>query len=331
MSDSAPHSTADPSGLLVARARVRALYSPLPSSVASVLVGVLVVFVFLLPSGNPDLYKAWAAYMLTTVALRGWIWHMYNEAGGDGDPARWEWAATAALFLTAAGWGALSGPLLPGEPALQTFVLMIVLVIAFTGAVYTATSLPAFIAFVAPVLGPAILRFWQQGSAGGTFGPLIAAAACVVVLLLVQRTLERFMLDRIRRQISAESLAAEQQAIFEAAPLGIMVIADGHVIKANRRMGELFRYNLEELRAHGLWQLFADPNEAARFQAQTLLSLTPHKTADGMFRMQRADGTVFWAELSGRLTEDGQRSVWTVADATMRMAPSGSAQLTPNA
>lgn len=318
-----PEIAADPLGPLVARQRVRALYAPLPSSVASVLVGVLVVFFFLMPAGNPDLYKAWAAYMLTTVALRGWIWHMYNESGPEADPLRWEWAAVATLFLSSAGWGVLSGPLLPDDPALQTFVLMMVLVIAFAGVVYTAVSPPAFFAFVVPVLGPAILKFMQKGNPAGSlgsFGPLVALAACVVVLLLVQRTLERFMVDRIRREIVAETLASEQQAIFEAAPLGIMVIADGQVIKANRRMGELFRHGLEDLSDRGLWQLFADPNEAARFQAQHLLVLAPHKTADGMFRMKRADGTVFWGELSGRITDDGKRSVWTVADATVRMA-----------
>lgn len=90
----------------IERQRIEALYSRLPGSITSILVGVLVTFVLLMPTGDENLLKAWAAYMLTTMALRGWIWHQFRNIDIDNAKLkRWEWGYVVGMGLTAAWLG----------------------------------------------------------------------------------------------------------------------------------------------------------------------------------------------------------------------------------
>lgn len=301
--------------------RMQTLFERLPAGVTSVMIGVFLVFLFLFPVTRDDLLKAWAAYMLTTLALRGWVWHMFRNTPDEGIVVpRWEWAFAGGMFLTGLGWAALNGPLYPSQPSLQTFVLLMSVITAFAGAVYASVSSIAFWFFVIPTLGSAIVRILASVT-GSLYGPLVGAVGCLVILVFIHRILRRFALEHIQRRLQAEMLLAEQQAIFQAAPLGIVVISDKQIVKSNQRLGELFSLRLQELQAHGLHQLFADAAEAAKFANESHAALEANKTWAGVYRMRRADGSEFWAELSGRaMHEDGlHRSVWTVADVSLRV------------
>jgi PAS domain S-box-containing protein len=306
--------------------RIETLCSRLPASVTAVMVGVLLVFVYLLPATPSDLLKAWAAYMLTTVAFRGWIWHSFRS--GDqaiGTARRWEWAFAFGMGLTGLGWAALNGPMYPQEPDLQVFVILMTVVTAFTGAVYASVSHIAFWMFVTPTLGSAIARF--VSNADNVFhADVVAVVACVVVILSIQRSLHRFALEHIHRRVESESLLHEQQAVFQSSPLGIVVISDRRVVKANTRLGELYGRSLQDLQKHVVDQLFAHADEAHLFAEESRAALKAGKTWSGVYRMRRGDGSEFWGELSGRMMpNDGhQRSVWTVADVSLRVEPKNS-------
>jgi PAS domain S-box-containing protein len=301
--------------------RVETLFKRLPASITSVMIGVLLVFVFLLPVAGESLLKAWAAFMLTTLALRGWVWHTFLGAvHPESNLARWEWAFAGGMFLTALGWAGLNGPLYPDEPKLQVFVFLMSVITAFAGTIYVSVSNLAFWLFLIPTLGPALVRYVLSAE-NNLHAPLMASIACLTVLIFIQRTLRSFALEHIRRQVEAETLLAEQQAIFQAAPLGILVISESRVVKSNSRLGELFQRSLQDLQIIGLHQLFATEDETEKFVHDSRSVLAANKAWYGIYRMRRADGSEFWAELSGRLMHEKglRRSVWTIADVTSRV------------
>lgn len=303
--------------------RIRMLYARLPTGAVSALIGIFLCFVVLFDSVSLDLIKAWAVYMVSVIAARIWIWYMF----GNADPTaqtirRWEWMFAAGALLTGLGWGALFGPLHPpaNHPEARIMIMLLVIVVSFAGAVFLALSNPSFWLFVTAALGPAIAHYLTDLSPRLQW-PVTAAACCVVVLLLLQRTLHQSASINLERSTEAETLLAEQHAIFDSSPLGIAMLDDKRIVKCNMRLAELLGRRIQDLTGAALPQQFYSPDEATQFLADSAAAFDKGRVAQGMYRMRRADGTQFWAELSGRrMAGSGKRSVWMIADVTLRLA-----------
>ena len=267
--------------------------------------------------------KVWAVYMLTMLAIRAWIWYMFGKADRPGETIyRWEWVFAGGAFLTSLGWGALFGPLYPPatHPDAQMFVALMVVITAFTGTVFVAQSTITFWLFIVPVLIPAIVHYASALDQQAQW-PVVAAACCIAVLIIVQRTLYRSATRNLNHSTEAESLLAEQQAIFDSSPLGIAVIDGKRVVKCNMRLGELLGRRIQDLTASRMDEHFANVAEAGQFFADSQAAFNHGRLAQGMYRLKRADGTQFWAELSGRRMSAGMtHSVWMIADVTLRVA-----------
>lgn len=304
----------------IERRRVDALFERLPGNVISLLLGVVLVFMFMLPQAPEALLKAWAAFMLTTVAVRAWVWHVYRTSVIPQEQLpRWEWGYSIGMLLTAIGWGMLCGPLFPGEPGLQGFILMLCIIVAFSGMVFASVSTPAFVLFIIPTIVPAMARYVALNSSS----PVMAysgAAVCIAVLLMVHRTLHTFSMQLLYKQAEAEHLLAEQNAIFQSTSLAIAIFSEGRVVKCNQRMGELFGRNLQSIYQLHAAQLFAQVSEGERFMETGRQEFDAGRTMRSIERMRRGDGSEFWAELSGRRMGDHEntRSVWLIDDVTMR-------------
>lgn len=303
--------------------RVRMLYARFPTGAVSALLGVFLGFVVLLDSVSLDLIKAWAVYMVSVVAARTWIWYMFGNADLRGPTVRrWEWLFAAGALLTGIGWGALFGPLHPpaNHPEARIMIVLLVIVVSFAGAVFLALSNPSFWLFVTAALGPA-LAYYLLTLGPRLQWPVTAAICCIVVLVLLQRTLHQSASSNLERSTEAETLLAEQHAIFDSSPLGIAMLEDSRIVKCNVRLAELLGRRIQDLTGAGLPQQFFSPEEAAHFLADSVAAFDKGRVAQGMYRMRRADGTQFWAELSGRrMAGGGKHSVWMVADVTLRMA-----------
>jgi PAS domain S-box-containing protein len=302
--------------------RVEMLFARLPSSVAAELIGIFLCLVVLFDTLSLDILKGWAAYMLSVLAVRVWIWYMFSKAGQQsGHILRWEWIIAGGAFFTGLGWGVLFGPIYPSATHLdaQIFITLLVVIVAFTGGVFLALSTVTFWLFIIAILLPAIARYTSVLN-HQTQWPITTTVCCMAVLVLVQRTLYRSAVDGLERSAEAESLLAEQQAIFDSSPMGIAVIDNKRVIKCNARLGELLGRRIQELTTASLHENFVSAEEVDRFLADRASAFDKGHVAQGMYRMRRADGSQFWAEFSGRKMASGPtNSVWMIADVTMRV------------
>lgn len=311
------------------RRRIEMLFERLPSAVISSLVGILLCFFALFDTIGLTTLKAWAAYMLSVLAVRVWIWYMFAKA--DRQSAhfhRWEWVFAGGAFFISVGWGALFGPLYPpaAAPELQGFVILVVAGIAFIGGIFLAVSNIAFYLYVIPVLLPVFMHY---ASATGHLASwaMPTAAGGIALLILVQRTLYRSATVNLERSAEAESLLEEQQAIFESSPMGIAVIDNKQVVKCNARLGDMLGRRIQDLTTTSLQAHFVNEEEAGQFLADRSSAFDRGHVAQGMYRLRRADGSQFWAEFSGRQMAGGAtHSVWMITDVTLRVANERRAQ-----
>jgi PAS domain S-box-containing protein len=306
--------------------RIEMLFKRLPTSVMATLIGIFLCCAVLFDIIGLALLKGWAAYMLSVLAAGIWIWYMFGKVGLQSDRIyRWEWLFAAVVFAASFGWGALFWPLYPPptHPDAQVFVVLLVVVIAFTGSVLFAMSNLVFWLSIIPALLPALMHY-ALGVGVHTSWPIATAASCMAVLIILQRTLYRSAADSLQRGTDVESLLAEQQAIFESSPMGIAVIDNKHVVKCNARLGEMLGRRIQDLTTASLHEHFANVEEANKFLADRTEAFDKGHVAQGIYRLRRADGSQFWAEFSGRKMAGGPtHSVWMIADVTFRVASSG--------
>ncbi len=303
--------------------RVETLFSRLPSSIVTALIGIFLCFLVLFETTGLDLLKQWAAYMLSIAAMRVWLWYMFGKAERQaGTIRRWEWSFAAGAMLTSLGWGALFGPLYPTaiHADAQMFVALMVVITAFTGSVFVAVSNVTFWLFIIPILGPAVATYALTLGTGAQW-PITAAASCIAVFVIVQRTLYQSSARILRHSAEADALLAEQQAIFDSSPGGIAVLDGRHIRKCNMRLGELLGRRLQDLASSSLDQHFVSQDEAARFFAEHAKTLESGHPVQGMYRLRRADGGQFWAEITGRrMSGEAKQSVWVITDITLLVA-----------
>ncbi len=302
--------------------RIRVLYSRLPSSIVAALIGTFLAFMVLFDSVDGDLLKIWIVCMVSVLALRLGIWYMFWKADIEASTlGRWEWLFAGGALLTGLCWGSLFGPLHPpaSHPEAQIMIVLLVVVVAFAGTVFLALSNLAFWLFSLAALGPAIVHYLTVLGPKLQW-PVTAAICCIVVLILMQRTLHRSELINMERGSEAEALLAEQHAIFDSSPMGIAMVADRHIVKCNMRLAELLGRRIQDLNGALIQNHFQSADEAARFLADNEAAFARGKVVQGMYRLRRADGTQFWAELSGRRMAESGHSVWVIADVTLRVA-----------
>lgn len=303
--------------------RVEMLYKRLLSGVVAALIGIFLCDAVLVESIGLERLKIWTAYMLSVLAVRIWIRYMFGKSDRqDAGIRKWEWAFAAGAFFTSIGWGALFGPLYPA-PAhhdAQMFILFLSLIVAFSGAVFLAVSTISFWLFIMPILIPAFVQY-ANSLDRPAYWSVAAGLCCLVVIVLIQRTLYRSTSDNLRRNTEAESLLAEQQAIFESSPMGIAVIDNRQVVKCNPRLGELLGRRTIDLTTSSLQDHFVSTEEARQFLVDRTRAFDKGHLAQGVYRLRRADGSEFWAEFFGRKMPGGPASsVWMVADVTLRVA-----------
>ncbi|WP_312510843.1 EAL domain-containing protein [Massilia sp.] len=114
--------------------------------------------------------------------------------------------------------------------------------------------------------------------------------------------------------------ALEQRAIFQNAPVGIVVTQPDQINTFNPRLGEMFGYAQEELDSLTPMQVFSSLEAYQQLIAEAM----PVLLGGGLFekeeqQFRRRDGSTFWARLRGCAVEPGNRAagtIWIVEDVT---------------
>ncbi len=113
----------------------------------------------------------------------------------------------------------------------------------------------------------------------------------------------------------------ELETIFKASLVGIILVRDGRVVNANRRMTEMFGYSLDEFQAGDVRQLFTGKRAFRRFVQRHLHQLIESDVEQVEYQLKRKDGTVIPCTLSGKAinsAELAKGTVWVVEDISRR-------------
>jgi diguanylate cyclase (GGDEF)-like protein/PAS domain S-box-containing protein len=130
--------------------------------------------------------------------------------------------------------------------------------------------------------------------------------------------------DRTSQKRDEQSLREallENQAILDNAVLGIAVVERGRTLHCNAKMEELFRCAPGGMNGVPVKELYPDSASWMAARRETARDFLAGRVHMSEYEVTRADGTRFWARLSGRLFDLQQqqgRSVWLVDDVTAR-------------
>ena len=300
--------------------RVRLLYSLSAGITAASVALALVVAVRLAETVSPFRLALWAATLVGLAAVGTQVLRRFRAARPPVDPALWERRIGLLSGANGLAWGALGLFAPPAPSASEELFLALVMGIVGMGAAGSlAPSRAAFYAFALPAFGVLWARFF--GSAD--FAPGGWAIPTFLVLLLALHDLfHRNLSVILARRVESESLAHEQQIIFDTASEAICFIREDRIVKCNLRFGELVGLPVESLVGRPAQTWFPDERawRIASDRAEPIL--LGGGTSRAVVELRRADGTRFQCEISGTAVDASQPelgSVWLGRDITEQL------------
>ncbi len=115
----------------------------------------------------------------------------------------------------------------------------------------------------------------------------------------------------------------ELETIFSASLVGIILVRDGRIVNANKRMAEMFGYRLEEILEEDIRQFFTGRRAFRRFVRRHLHLLLESDVEQVEYQLKKKDGSVFPCTLSGKAISAShlaQGTVWVIEDISKRKA-----------
>jgi PAS domain S-box-containing protein len=131
----------------------------------------------------------------------------------------------------------------------------------------------------------------------------------------------RDITERQKHQHEVERLLKEQQALFDAAPVGIFYTGDGTIVRANRQMGLLYGWPDGSAVGRRSAEIHTSEESLKAFGALVGAQLAKGEAVSEAWPQRRADGSEFMAQISGQaISMEGYQiaSVWTIEDITER-------------
>ncbi|MGE0874702.1 MAG: putative bifunctional diguanylate cyclase/phosphodiesterase [Burkholderiales bacterium] len=155
---------------------------------------------------------------------------------------------------------------------------------------------------------------------------VVTSTLLYLLLARVFGRMQRLAEEQRALRRDAEHVAAELQAVQDAAPVFIAFVRRGRIERISRGTEALSGYTPAELVGKESTALFADPDEAARVLAESRQALLRGEvyTAECLYRYR--DGSLGWVRISGRMVVPGQfeaGSVWITEDINQLKAAEG--------
>lgn len=116
-------------------------------------------------------------------------------------------------------------------------------------------------------------------------------------------------------------LLLEKEAILDNAMVGIAMVRNREVVTCNRRFEELFAYPPGSMIGLSTARLYPTIEDFNNFGKEAYGNLSRGQSFSGTMILSKADGSPFWAELTGHAIDPGQAqegSIWLVNDITER-------------
>lgn len=131
----------------------------------------------------------------------------------------------------------------------------------------------------------------------------------------------RDITERKAAERALQRASSEQNAILESATMGIVLLKDRVVQRANSKMAEIFERPIEELLGQTTRQWYPSDETFNRIGEFAYEELAKGKVHQEEVQMVKGDGTLFWCHLSGRMrdmSDFSQGTVWLLEDITER-------------
>lgn len=162
------------------------------------------------------------------------------------------------------------------------------------------------------------------------WGVILALGSLVTVIVLNAHR-EQQLTGQVRAGQDASNRAhaahrdsvLELETIFSTSLVGIVLVRDGQIANTNKRMGEMFGYDRDELIDTEVRQLFSGRRAFRRFVRRHLHQLMDSNIEQVEYDLRKKDGTLIPCTLSGKAIDRAnlaRGTVWVVEDISRRKA-----------
>jgi len=264
---------------------------------------------------------AWYAPMVVLGLIRFSFAHFIRRRLDTDNVDAWEKRFIAFSIVSGLAWGMLAWlpPASAGDDVMTVIILSLFCVLLVSSTTLTANAY-ALGGFSMAVVLPLLVRTLS-------LEPRLAALYSLGLLVLcgvmfsAYRAHRRSLLKAMRAHYEVSDLLQQQQVIFESAGEGIVFLRPNpeYVVSCNRRFAELFGYPHSAMIGMPPWRWHPNREQWKALVAASLPDIVAGHAHHQVMRLQRADGSQFWGEITGMAVAASDLSagtVWVVSDIT---------------
>ncbi|MGE5386779.1 MAG: diguanylate cyclase domain-containing protein [Betaproteobacteria bacterium] len=254
--------------------------------------------------------------------------HVFDRRFEVAKIEKWESAYALILGFTGLAWGLLAWLPVPGYEYPIFFCIAVILVISASTLI---ASRKTFFSFGVGVLLPLAVAQLARDDALGLFLGLGTLAISVVILLAYQ-VHYRILVGAIANQHRSEELLQQHQVILESAAEGIAFIKPKpeYTVECNRRFAEMLGYSLEALKGMEPARWHPDRPRWRVLVEESSPVIACGQSFEQVMQLRRADGSLFWANATGRAVDAldlRAGTVWVISDITEKRATEAALRL----
>ncbi|MCP5268518.1 MAG: diguanylate cyclase [Zoogloeaceae bacterium] len=304
---------------------LRQIIRTAPASGLTIIAGAMLVAFWLKDSVPGTLLGTWLGCILLLGFLRfafaSWARQHFDRHG----VAFWESAYAVLTGSTGLAWGAAAWlPLADPDQSKFFFLVVVLFCILLVGSSTLAASMRAFFSFSMGIALPLVARLLSMEGEQAVklgFGVLLMAG----LMASVARAHRRTLISAFTQRHELDELLQQQRAIFDSAGEGIVFLKPkpDYVVSCNQRFAELFGYTHQAILGMQPWRWHPDRAQWKTLVAASIPALQAGYPFHQVLRLQRADGSQFWGDVTGKAMLAGDLragTVWVISDITEKRA-----------
>jgi len=311
------------------------LVSTIPVSAMSVACGGLLIAYWLYDLAPHGLLSGWLALILCMAGLRLGYLLWFRRCFDGSNVSGWEGRYAVLTGLTGLSWGALPWmPLADPNHNLLFIIVVLLFCILLATASQLVASIPALFCASVCLLTPMLARVTSLDPKLALLFTLGTVVVTTVVLLAVKEQ-RQMLLGALRDRHEIDELLRQQKVIFESAGEGIVFLRPRpeYVVSWNRRFAEMLGHADEVLKGMEPWRWHPAREQWKRLVIDAHPYLVAGQPYHAKMELIRADGSVFWGEITGMAVAGENLSagtVWVISDITDQRAAESALRASEN-